>query len=184
VAPTSYTNGLLSLITYWLFTYMFSLLYHCQHLYRALVCIWATWRVSYKKQELLTLREHLSWPRFFSGHHDAHILFCIVLLCIFTLWVPCWDIDVGYNFRKNRCSVCLYLHLFVGRLVSYLRYLFLFTYSLIQHILCCAFVFFSSSCVPYVDSFSGLSIFDWPFDILFYLLECTWFDMNICVLTG
>ena len=31
---------------------------------------------------------------------------------------------------------------------------------------------FSSSCVPYVASFSGLSIFDFPFDILYrYLLE-------------
>jgi hypothetical protein len=48
----------------------------------------------------------------------------------------------------------------VGRLVSYIRYLRLFAHSLVQHILCCAFCFLSSSCVPYVDSFSGLSIFD------------------------
>jgi len=32
---------------------------------------------------------------------------------------------------------------------------------------CVVFLFcFSSSCVPYVASFSGLSIFDWPFGIL------------------
>ena len=60
--------------------------------------------------------------------------------------------------------------------MSYLRYLRLFSYSGVQHILCCfCFVFlrlvylmlpvslcFSSSCVPYVASFSGLSIFDYP----------------------
>jgi hypothetical protein len=38
--------------------------------------------------------------------------------------------------------------LFVGGLMSYLRYLCLFTYSGVQHILCCVFVWFCSSCVP------------------------------------
>jgi hypothetical protein len=67
--------------------------------------------------------------------------------------------------------------------MSYLRYMCLFAYSGVQHILCCVFVFFvlctlccrflwilrlvypmlpvsldSSSCVPYVAGFSGLSI--------------------------
>ena len=32
--------------------------------------------------------------------------------------------------------------LFVGGLMSYLRYLCLFTYSGVQHILCCVFVWF------------------------------------------
>jgi hypothetical protein len=50
--------------------------------------------------------------------------------------------------------------------MSYLRYLCFFTYKTFQHILCCDFVVFSSSCVPYVASFSGLSIFDCPFGIL------------------
>ena len=44
--------------------------------------------------------------------------------------------------------------------MSYLRYLCLFAYSGIQHVLCGVF---SSSCGPYVASFSGLSIFDCPF---------------------
>jgi hypothetical protein len=38
--------------------------------------------------------------------------------------------------------------------MSYLRYLCLFVCSGVQHILCCVFVCFSSSCVPYVDSLS------------------------------
>ena len=42
--------------------------------------------------------------------------------------------------------------------MSYLRYLCLFSYSDVQHILCCVFVLFSSSCVTCVASFSGLSI--------------------------
>ena len=42
----------------------------------------------------------------------------------------------------TRCSVPLYLQLFVGGLMSYLRYLSLFSYSGIQHILCCVLFFF------------------------------------------
>jgi uncharacterized membrane protein len=52
--------------------------------------------------------------------------------------------------------------------MSYLRYLCLFTYSDVQHILSCVFVcfVFLRLCVHYVASFSGLSIFDFPFGIL------------------
>ena len=46
------------------------------------------------------------------------------------------------------CSVRLYLQLFVGRIMSYLRYLCFSAYSGVQHIFCCVFVCFSSSCVP------------------------------------
>jgi hypothetical protein len=41
---------------------------------------------------------------------------------------------------KKPCSVRLYLQLFVGGLMLYLRYLCLFVYSGVQHILCCVFV--------------------------------------------
>ena len=41
----------------------------------------------------------------------------------------------------KRCSVRLYLQLFVVGLMSYLRYLCLFSYSGVQHILCYVFVF-------------------------------------------
>ena len=50
--------------------------------------------------------------------------------------------------------------------MSYLNCLCLFTNSVVQHILLCAFVFFTSSCVLYVASFSGLSNFDCHFGIL------------------
>ena len=45
----------------------------------------------------------------------------------------------------KRCSVRLYLWLFVGVLVSYLRYLCCFTYSGVQHIVLC-FVFLRLVC--------------------------------------
>ena len=44
--------------------------------------------------------------------------------------------------------------------MSYLRYLCLFAYSGVQHILCCVFVLFFFV--------SGLFIFDCPFGILYY----------------
>ena len=55
--------------------------------------------------------------------------------------------------------------------MSYIRYLCLFVYSGIQHILGCVldlldFVLCLVSCVPTVASFSGLPIIDCPFGIL------------------
>jgi hypothetical protein len=41
-----------------------------------------------------------------------------------------------------------------------------FAYSGVQHILCCVFVLFSWSCVPYVASFSVLFFVVCPFGIL------------------
>ena len=79
--------------------------------------------------------------------------------------------SVPNDFRIKRCSVRLYLQLFVGVFVSYLRYLCLSTYSGVQHILCCVVFLFcvSSYCVPYVTSFSGLSLFDYLANIIFSL---------------
>ena len=64
------------------------------------------------------------------------------------------------------CLVRLYLQLFVGGLMSYLHYLCLFVHSGVQHIVSCIYLFCLSS--SYVASFSGLSIFDCPFIILYY----------------
>ena len=49
---------------------------------------------------------------------------------------------VGWLMSYLGCSVRLYHQLFVGWLMSYLRYFCLFTYSGVQHILCCVFVLF------------------------------------------
>ena len=52
--------------------------------------------------------------------------------------VPCCDFC---NNNEKRCSVRLYLQLFVAGLMSCSCYLCLFTYSGVQHILCCVFGF-------------------------------------------
>ena len=44
---------------------------------------------------------------------------------------------------RSSCLVRLYLQLFVGGLISYLRYLCLLAHSGVQHILCCVFCFVS-----------------------------------------
>ena len=58
-----------------------------------------------------------------------------VLLCVFMFWVMYIMISAW-----KWCSVCLYLQLFVGGLMTCLPYLF--SDSGIQHILCCVFVLF------------------------------------------
>ena len=51
--------------------------------------------------------------------------------------------------------------------MSHLRYVYLFAYSGVQHMLRC----FSSSCVPFVASFSGLSIFLRGPSVFFHVYE-------------
>ena len=88
------------------------------------------------------------------------LVFCVVLLFVFTFWVQCNDIRYDFRKIKQWCSVRLYLQLFVGGRMSYLRYLHLFTYCGVQHVSCCALFCFSSSRVTCVSSFSRLFIFD------------------------
>ena len=59
---------------------MFSFLYHCHDFYRTWLYIWVTRRVFYKKQELPTLRKHLSSsPVFFVG--SVLLIFLLFLCC-------------------------------------------------------------------------------------------------------
>ena len=60
-----------------------------------------TWRVSFKRQELLALLEHKSSPpgfffwRLYLGEPVLLIFFfffCVGLLCVFKFWVPCCDV--------------------------------------------------------------------------------------------
>jgi hypothetical protein len=95
-------------------------------------------------------------------------------------------------FRIKRCLVRLYPQLFVGGRVSYLHYFCLFAHSGVQYISCCSFCL-TSSCVPNVASFSGVSFFDCPFGILQrlfkpkqhyeserYLYVCKWYRCLPC----
>jgi hypothetical protein len=60
----------------------------------------------------------------------------------------CWILYISQHcIRRQRlylvwCSIRLYLQLFVGWFMSYLRYLYLFAHSVVQNILCCVFVLF------------------------------------------
>jgi hypothetical protein len=89
--------------------------------------------VSYKKQELLTLRELLSSPRVFWWGPCCSPFWFFVLsyyMCVFTFWVT-------ISAYKR-----LYLQLFVRGVMSYLRCLCLFVYSGVQHVLCFFLFFF------------------------------------------
>ena len=123
----------------WRFTYIFYFFYHWQYFDRTWLYICVIRWVSYKKQELLTLTEHLISPPNFGGVRVAHLfsfLRCHIM-CLYVLssmlWCPLWSP------HKNDVRSFLYLQLFVGGLVVYLRYLCLFTYSGVQRLLCCGF---------------------------------------------
>ena len=69
------------------------------------------------------------------------LIFRVVILSVFTFWVPCWGCPLRFP-HKKRCSVPLCLQLFAGELVSYLQYISLLALSGVQHILCCVFALF------------------------------------------
>jgi hypothetical protein len=70
--------------------------------------------------------------------------------------------------HKKRCSVCLYLQLFVWGFMSYYCYcVFVYAYWCPTHTV----LYISSSCVHFVASFSGLFIFDCHFGFLWRLLD-------------
>ena len=98
--------------------------------------------VSYQKRDLLTLREHTSSPPFFCKCPCSSwfkFLLC-PMMCLHVLNSVLWNL---LRFRhKKQCSVRLYLQLFVGGLMSFLRLLCLLTHSGIKHILCCLYVLF------------------------------------------
>ena len=95
--------------------------------------------MSYKKQEMLTLREH----RCFVGSvlFIFFLAFCVVLLCVFMCSVL-WCLLRFPHYKL--CSVRLYLQLFAGRIMSYLHYLCL----VVSNTYCVVFLFcLCSSCV-------------------------------------
>ena len=57
-------------------------LFHYQDFYQTWLYIWVT-RMSYKKQEPLTLREHLSSPLFFGGFRFVHVFNFVLFYCVY-----------------------------------------------------------------------------------------------------
>jgi hypothetical protein len=76
------------------------------------------------------------------------LIFCVVLLCVFTFWVPCCG--VRYNFRIKTMFGSSLPSVVLSTLFVFLFYLPL-------------------SCVPYLASFSGFSISECPFGIRYCL---------------
>ena len=69
--------------------------------------------------------------------------------------------------EKKRCQIRLYLQLFVGGFMSYLRYFCLFTYSVVYHILCCVLFCLSSFLCTLCCQFLWIvHLFYCPFRIL------------------
>jgi hypothetical protein len=76
---------------------MFYLCYFCLLVYSGIkhvLTIWVTWRVSYKRQKLLTLREQLGSTPVFGGVRVAHHFnllcgFLFFLLCLSSSCVLC-----------------------------------------------------------------------------------------------
>jgi len=66
---------------------MFSFLYHCKDFDRTWLYTWVTRRVSYKKQELLTFREHMGSAPVFGGVRVAHrfSFLCWHSMCLYIL---------------------------------------------------------------------------------------------------
>ena len=88
--------------------------------------IWVTRWVFIRSRNCLLFARTWVHPQLSGGIRLAHLFrFCVFLVCVFAFWVPC----------------CLYLQLFVERLIYYLCYLCLFVHSGVQHILCCDFCF-------------------------------------------
>ena len=164
---------------------------------------------------MLTLREHLSSPTFFWwGPCCSSFLvffsfffrFCVVLLCVFTLWVPCCDIR--YDFRIKTLFVSS-LRVAFCRMSHVLFTLFVFEYDGVQHTvlfffvwcnICCQFpwvVFHFVLPLPYSltfiywDSFCSICVlfrrslfvfyFFWPLyclSFIFWPLYCLSFDLR------
>jgi len=111
----------------------------CIVIFTWLDCIRVTWRVSYKKQELLTLRDHLSLPPFFwgGGWGCSFCFLCCPIMCLYVLRSVLWY-PLRFPHKKMFGSS---LPLVVCSRAHVLFALFVFvTYSGVQHILCCVFV--------------------------------------------
>ena len=67
---------------------------------------------------------------------------CLYLNELFTMLGDLTNVHNNYNFPMNYLIVIFNPKLFVGGFMSYLRYLCLFAYCGVQHILCCIFVLF------------------------------------------
>ena len=92
------------------------------------------------------------------------ICFCVVLLYVFTFWVPCCGVRCGF---RNRNDVWFVLPPALCRKVHVLLIMCVCLRIAMSNTYCVVFLFcLSLSCVPHGASFSGWFILDYPFGIL------------------
>jgi hypothetical protein len=111
--------------------------------------------MSVKKKEYLPFVSTWVHSRFFVGIPVAYFLvFCAVILCVFTFWVPCYDVRSDLK-EKTMFGSSL------PPVVHRMAYV-LFAFSLCLCALVVSITYrvvfwlcFSSSSVPYIASFSG-----------------------------
>jgi len=85
------------------------------------------------------------------------------------IWFECRN-----DFSIKRCTVRLYLQSFVGGRMSYLRFFCVCLLMVVSNPYCVVCLLcFSTSCVPYVVSFSGLSFCIAPSVFANVYLHCT-----------
>ena len=70
------------------------------------------------------------------------LMFCVLLLCVFTFWVPCGDFRIQTMVDSSFTSM-----LFVRGLMSYKRYMCLLADSGVQRTLCS---FFACFCLVFI----------------------------------
>jgi len=66
-------------------------------------CLKAKFRWIYLHYD--TIREHLCSPPVFGGIRVAYLfIFCVVLLCVFTFWIPCCGVRYDFRIKTARTS--------------------------------------------------------------------------------
>ena len=159
---------------------MFSYLYHCRDFHR-------TWLYTYEQHDrcFIISRECLPfnsrWPEFTPGFLVGSVLliflvFCVVLLYVFTFWVPCCD--VRYDFRIKAMfgsslpsGVCRRAHV-------------LFTLYVFVCVRCCSTHIVFCFCLVYLRLAYPLSQFslDFPFFIAPSVFCNVYLDASYCML--
>ena len=112
--------------------------------------------IFYEYEYLKQIKLKSSLPPNFCGVRVAHLfIFCIVLVCIFMFWVWCCDVHYDFCIKMMFGSSLPPVDFMRARVISTL---FVFACILWCSTQCVVFLLcFSSSCVPFVASFSGLS---------------------------
>ena len=154
---------------------MFSFLYHCQ----TRQYIWVTRWVPDHKQELLTLRVHLSSLPIPDGSVlRIALVVCTLLLCICSIWVPCCDVRYGVCIKPVFGSFLP--PVFVGGLMFYLCYLSFVAHSGVEHTLCCVsalvFLIFCTLCSQSLWNVNFRLLHQYSLTFMWLILRYVWFN--------